>query len=94
MSEKSAPTFKAPRSIPEIQSEYQQLCTKAGHLQYQAFCHEKDLAIVNDELRSLNLEAAAAQQAANEAAAKAEAEKAKAKEEPPVETPKPQLKSV
>lgn len=73
MSEK--PKFKAPRSIPEINNEYQQLCLQAGHIQYQVFCHEKDLVILNDQLRDLNLEGAAAQQAAKEAE-KVAAEKA------------------
>lgn len=47
------------RSIPEIQQEYQNLCLKAGHLQYQVYTFTKDLEAVNKELRDLNLEAAA-----------------------------------
>lgn len=47
------------RSIPEIQSEYQNLCLKAGHLQYQVYTFSRDLEMVNQELRDLNLEAAA-----------------------------------
>lgn len=48
------------RSIPEIQQEYQNLCLKAGHLQYQVFTHERDIDMINNELRDLNLEVAAA----------------------------------
>lgn len=63
------------RSIVEIQTEYQNLCLKAGHLQYQVYTFGKDLDMVNQELRDLNLEAAAikAQEAKAEAAAPAAA---------------------
>lgn len=50
---------KAKRTISEIQTEYQNLCLKAGHLQYQVYTFSKDLEMVNKELRDLNLEAAA-----------------------------------
>lgn len=46
-----------PRSVAEIQTEYQQLCCKAGHLQYQVSELKKELALVNDTLQTLNLEA-------------------------------------
>ena len=59
---------KKQREIPEIQAEYQNLCMKAGHLQYSIKCHKDDLALINDQLRELNLEAAAAQAKAQEAA--------------------------
>lgn len=49
---------KKTRSIAEIQQEYQNLCLKAGHLQYQVYTYGKDLEMVNKELRDLNLEAA------------------------------------
>lgn len=55
------------RTIPEIQQEYQNLCLKAGQLQYQVYTFSKDLEMVNKELRDLNLEAAAVN-AAQEAA--------------------------
>lgn len=61
-------TSKPPRSFSEIQTEYQGLCTKAGHLNYQLFTLNKDLAMVNDTLRDLNLEAAAAKEAETKAA--------------------------
>lgn len=47
------------RSIEEIQQQYQGLCLRAGHLQYQIHAHELDLEQVNNALRDLNLEAAA-----------------------------------
>lgn len=49
---------KKPRSLSEIQSDYQNLCLKAGHVQYQIFALQKDLDLINDSLRDLNLEAA------------------------------------
>ncbi len=45
------------RKVEDIQSEYGQLCTKAGHLQYQIYALSKDLALVNEQLRELNFEA-------------------------------------
>ncbi len=52
---------KPSRSIEEIQQDFNVQCARAGHLQYQMYVHEKDLSILNEQLRSLNLEAAAAQ---------------------------------
>jgi hypothetical protein len=60
---------KKDRSVAEIQQEYQQLCFKAGHLQYQIDALSKDLAVLNGTMRDLNFEAAGAQ--AKEAEAKA-----------------------
>lgn len=68
--------FKAPRKLEEIQADYQRLCVQAGHIQYQVFTLNKDLALLNDQLRDLNLEGAAAQECA-----KKEAEGAKSNEE-------------
>jgi predicted porin len=51
------------RSVTEIQLDYQNLCVKAGYLQYQVYTHQKDLDMVNKELRDLNLEAAASKAA-------------------------------
>lgn len=53
------------RTVPEIQQEYTSECTRAGHLQYQIVTLSKDLDMLNDHLRDLNLEAAAAQAKAN-----------------------------
>ena len=70
------------RTVPEIQQEYQNLCIKAGHLQYQIYTYEKDVEMINKELRDLNLEAAASKaaeaKASEEAAAKAAADAATA----------------
>jgi len=58
------------RGIPDIQTEYQQCCVKAGHLQYQIATMGKDLGLLNDTMRDLNFEAAglqAKQQAAKPA---------------------------
>lgn len=59
---------KKPRTIADIQAEYQNLCTKAGHLQYQIHALDLDLKVVNDALRDLNLEASSLQKANDEAA--------------------------
>lgn len=49
------------RSIQEIQQQYQNLCARAGHLQYTIKCTAEDLHMVNEQLKELNLEATAAQ---------------------------------
>lgn len=77
----NSPVFKAPRTVPEISQQYTQLCTQAGHLQYEIATKTKDLDLLNSTLRDLNNEAYAAQQAEKEAKAKADAE-AKKSEEP------------
>lgn len=65
------------RTLPEIQQEYQNLCLKAGHLQYQVSVFSGDLDMVNKELRSLNFEAAALKAEDEKASAKAVEEGAK-----------------
>lgn len=55
-------SLKEPRPIDEVQKEYQALCVRAGHIQYQIFALGKDLEVLNETLRDLNLEAAASQQ--------------------------------
>ncbi len=49
---------KEKRNKQQISIEYSQGCTKAGHLQYQIATLQKDLAMLNDHLRDLNIEAA------------------------------------
>ncbi len=51
----------APRSFADIQQEFTNTCARAGHLEYQVFTFKKDLEILNNKMRELNLEAAAAQ---------------------------------
>lgn len=55
------------RTIEEIQQQYQGLCLRAGHLQYQINAHELDLEQINSTLRDLNLEAAAVKEAEEKA---------------------------
>lgn len=62
---------KVKRSIADIQQEYQNTCLRAGHLQYQISAFQKDLDIVNNQLRDLNLEAAAIKAEEDKAAAEA-----------------------
>jgi hypothetical protein len=45
------------RTYDEVSQEYQQGCLRAGHLQYQISALSKDLDILNESLRNLNLEA-------------------------------------
>jgi hypothetical protein len=78
---------KTPRSIGEIQAEYQSLCTRAGDLQYKVFIFSKDLELVNASLKDLNFEAAAAHSRDVKEKAKAD-EEAKAKEAGITEAPK------
>lgn len=47
------------REISDIQQDYQNLCTKAGHVNYQISTLKKDLALINESLQTLNQEAAA-----------------------------------
>jgi hypothetical protein len=59
---------KNPRTFLDIQQEFTNVCTKAGHLQYQITAHQNDLDLLNKQMRDLNLEAAAvsAQESKNE----------------------------
>lgn len=50
---------KPKRSMEEIQRDYAILCQKAGHTQYQIDALSKELKILNEAIRDLNLEAAA-----------------------------------
>jgi len=58
---------KKARTIGEIQGEYQTLCTKAGHIQYQISTLNKDLDLLNTSMRDLNFEAAKVSREAEEA---------------------------
>lgn len=49
------------RTVEQLSGEYAQLCQKAGHLNYQIHAISKDLELVNEQLRELNLEAATLQ---------------------------------
>lgn len=49
------------RSMEDIQKDYTITCNKAGHLQYQIYSHNKDLELLNSQLRDLNFEAAKVQ---------------------------------
>lgn len=62
------------RSLNEVRNEYTQVCAKLGHLQYQLYILNKDVAMVNKTLEDLNFEASAA--SAREAEAAKEAPKA------------------
>lgn len=50
---------KPKREISDIQSEYSVLAAKAGQTQYQIFILSKDLEQFHENMRDLNLEAAA-----------------------------------
>lgn len=76
---------KQNRTIQQIQQEYQELCLKAGHFQYQIYTMGRDLELVNKELRDLNLEAAAVKAAE----VKAQVEAQKDQPAPPSADPQP-----
>lgn len=48
---------KKSRTIDQVKVEYSQLCTKAGHTQYQIITLQKELELLNGTLRDLNIEA-------------------------------------
>lgn len=68
---------KSKRTVAEIQQEYGNLCTRAGHVQYQLDAHTKDLQMINQLLRDLNFEAAAAQADEKQAAQEPQKEEQK-----------------
>jgi len=72
---------KKTRTVAEIQQEYQGLCFKAGHLQYQISALSKDLELLNSTMRDLNFEAASVQAKESEAS-KASEPKAAASADP------------
>lgn len=59
------------KSIQELNVEYSQLCGKAGQIQYQIAVLSDDLKLINEQIRELNLKAAA--MSAKEAEEKKEA---------------------
>lgn len=50
---------KKEKTVEDLQREYTQLCSKAGHLQYQVSMLTAELSVVNESLKAINLEAAA-----------------------------------
>lgn len=48
---------KSPRTVEDVQRDYSNLCTKAGHIQYQIDTLSKDLDLLNQSRRDLNNEA-------------------------------------
>jgi len=53
---------KEPRSMDEIKQVYAQLSQQAGQAQYLIHIHAKELKRLNDDLESVNNEAAARQE--------------------------------
>lgn len=52
---------KKERTLQDIQSEYQNAAMRAGHLEYQIYTLKRDLTLLNETMRDLNLEAASVQ---------------------------------
>lgn len=46
------------RTFESVQTEYQQLALRTGHIQYQIAAFTKDLEILNEQMRDLNFEGA------------------------------------
>lgn len=51
--------LSVPRSMEEIQLDYQRMCANAGQLQYQLRIQSKELEMINQRLEAVNNEAAA-----------------------------------
>ena len=49
---------KAPRTAERIQQDFENLSARAGHCQYQIYIFEKDLELLNEQIRDLNFEMA------------------------------------
>ncbi len=47
------------KTVEDLQKEFGNLVFKAGQLQYQIYALSKDLTLINEEARDLNLKAAA-----------------------------------
>jgi hypothetical protein len=75
---------KKPRTLQDVQVDYQNGCLKAGQMQYQIAVLSKDLEMLNSVIKDLNFEAAQLQQI-NAAAAKIAA----AQTPVPAQTPAP-----
>lgn len=54
------------RTVEAIHKEYSDLCARAGHTAYQIKVLNDDLNLVHEQLKTLNLEAAAVQAKAKE----------------------------
>lgn len=59
------------RSMKEVEQEYGNLVARSGQLQYQIVVLGQDLALLNEQIKELNFEAAKINAAAKEEAAKA-----------------------
>lgn len=59
-------TDKKHRPVDEIRNDYGALVGQAGNLQYQIYALGKDLDIILNQMRDLNLEAAASNAASKE----------------------------
>lgn len=53
-------TVENKRTLADLQQEYSQLCSTAGHLEYQIFALQSELDSVNNALQSISLEAGTA----------------------------------
>jgi hypothetical protein len=60
---------KKNRSLADIHAEYSNVCAKAGHVQYGLYIAQKDLELLNQQLKDLNFEAVAASKAGADAKA-------------------------
>jgi hypothetical protein len=55
----AVPKVNVPRTMEEINKAYGEAVARAGQAQYLVFVHSKDLEQINEQLISLNQEAAA-----------------------------------
>lgn len=44
------------KSVEQITKEFSELCLRAGNLQFEIELKQKDLSMINEELKSLNFQ--------------------------------------
>ena len=66
-STKPAKKLSIPRTMPEIQAAYQQMCANLGQVDYQLSVYNKEKDKIRSQLEAINNEAAARQQLDKEA---------------------------
>lgn len=69
---KSAPPPPVPRSLEEIQKDHDQVCLRAGAVQYEMGVRKAELESLNQALRRLNFEGAERKKLDEETAPKSE----------------------
>lgn len=72
-STKAGKKLSVPRALPEIQSEYQQMCANLGQVDYQLYIYTKEKEKLRTRIEAINNEAAVRNQLDKENKAEQEA---------------------